>query len=321
MTMERVMSCLLLESRIPRLRSAKPQSTGKHRVPANSGLDVRSGVKLRSLAAHMLRIRLHPRCMRLRRPAPRPTPARLLSSSMPTAQSFPQQQPLTDAELDRLAEFLGRCKGGKAMNLEELDGFFAALVAGPDTVMPREYYPYVFGGTLEETCEFDSLDHVNLILGLLSQHWNTIAGTLYAGEPYLPLLLEDDNGLAPANDWAHGFMRGVELRSEQWAELIGSEEHGGSIIPMFMLHHEHDPVPEMRPEPIEPERREDIIVHMAAGLVQIYRYYLARRQTPMPRRPSSQPTRREAAKVGRNDPCPCGSGRKYKHCHGGGNMH
>jgi len=22
------------------------------------------------------------------------------------------------------------------------------------------------------------------------------------------------------------------------------------------------------------------------------------------------------AKVGRNDPCPCGSGKKYKHCHG-----
>jgi len=22
------------------------------------------------------------------------------------------------------------------------------------------------------------------------------------------------------------------------------------------------------------------------------------------------------AKAGRNDPCPCGSGRKYKHCHG-----
>ena len=26
--------------------------------------------------------------------------------------------------------------------------------------------------------------------------------------------------------------------------------------------------------------------------------------------------RREGAKVGRNDPCPCGSGKKYKHCHG-----
>jgi preprotein translocase subunit SecA len=25
---------------------------------------------------------------------------------------------------------------------------------------------------------------------------------------------------------------------------------------------------------------------------------------------------REVPKVGRNEPCPCGSGRKYKHCHG-----
>jgi preprotein translocase SecA subunit len=28
------------------------------------------------------------------------------------------------------------------------------------------------------------------------------------------------------------------------------------------------------------------------------------------------PTRREGEKVGRNDPCPCGSGKKYKRCHG-----
>jgi preprotein translocase subunit SecA len=29
-----------------------------------------------------------------------------------------------------------------------------------------------------------------------------------------------------------------------------------------------------------------------------------------------QPLVRRADKVGRNDPCPCGSGKKYKHCHG-----
>ena len=29
-----------------------------------------------------------------------------------------------------------------------------------------------------------------------------------------------------------------------------------------------------------------------------------------------QPTVRHTEKVGRNDPCPCGSGKKYKHCHG-----
>ncbi len=32
---------------------------------------------------------------------------------------------------------------------------------------------------------------------------------------------------------------------------------------------------------------------------------------------AAQPQRRNEAKVGRNDPCPCGSGKKYKRCHGG----
>ena len=29
-----------------------------------------------------------------------------------------------------------------------------------------------------------------------------------------------------------------------------------------------------------------------------------------------QTVRRDEPKVGRNDPCPCGSGKKYKKCHG-----
>ena len=29
-----------------------------------------------------------------------------------------------------------------------------------------------------------------------------------------------------------------------------------------------------------------------------------------------EPVRRDRPKVGRNDPCPCGSGKKYKKCHG-----
>ena len=34
------------------------------------------------------------------------------------------------------------------------------------------------------------------------------------------------------------------------------------------------------------------------------------------RRPSSQTIKRGGTKVGRNDPCPCGSGKKFKKCHG-----
>jgi preprotein translocase subunit SecA len=37
---------------------------------------------------------------------------------------------------------------------------------------------------------------------------------------------------------------------------------------------------------------------------------------PQPQRPSAPPVRREGPKIGRNDPCPCGSGQKFKKCHG-----
>jgi uncharacterized protein len=43
------------------------------------------------------------------------------------------------------------------MNIEELDGFFVALIAGPETVMPTGYYPEVFGGEIRKLCEFTSL--------------------------------------------------------------------------------------------------------------------------------------------------------------------
>ena len=231
-------------------------------------------------------------------------------------QTFTQNEPLTDAALDRLGAFLKGCKGGRAMNVEQLDGFFAALIAGPDTVMPSECYPEVFGGEMSEACEFGSLGEANEILGLMMRHWNTIASTLYKGEPYVPLLLEGEDGVVQGNDWARGFMRGMHMRQDGWAELVNDEEHGGCLIPMMMLYHEHDEDPEMRPQPISPEQREEVIVHMAAGLLKAYKYFRSHREanTGTPLRPEP---RRNAPKVRRNSPCPCGSRKKYKKCCGG----
>ena len=44
------------------------------------------------------------------------------------------------------------------MNLEELDGFFSAIIAGPEPVMPSEYNREVFGGEMSEVVEFSGLD-------------------------------------------------------------------------------------------------------------------------------------------------------------------
>ena len=144
-----------------------------------------------------------------------------------TMRAFAPDEPLTDAELDRLEEFLRRCKGGGAMNIEGVDGFFAALIAGPEVVLPSEYLTEVFGGEMADTCEFDNLDEANEILGFLMRHWNAIAATLHKDEVYVPLLLEDEDGVQHGNDWARGFMRGVEFSHEAWGELISDEKHGG----------------------------------------------------------------------------------------------
>jgi uncharacterized protein len=143
----------------------------------------------------------------------------------------------------------------------------------------------------------------------MMRHWNTIADSLLKGEVYIPLLLEDARGVVHGNDWAHGFKRGMDMRHDGWGVLVNDDDHGGCIVPMFMLHHEHDADPKMRPKPIDSKQREDIIAHMAVGLLQAYQYFRTR---PL----GTAEPRRNAQKAGRNDLCPCGSGKKYKRCCG-----
>jgi uncharacterized protein len=91
------------------------------------------------------------------------------------------------------------------------------------------------------------------------------------------------------------------------------------MIPMLMLYHEHDEDPSMRPKPIGPEHREKVIVSMATGLVETYLYF---RQNGQPDVSTRGPEPRHAnVKIGRNDPCSCGSGKKYKRCCGGATIH
>ena len=233
------------------------------------------------------------------------------------------ENPLTDTEYDRLADALNRFHGDRAMNLEQLDGFFAALICGPDPVHPSEYLPEIWGGDMADEEAFEDQQQLKDFLDLVLRHWNAIADTLQSGDVHLPLLLEDDQGIAHANDWAQGFLRGMALRRTDWGDLLKDEDEGGWIIPIFALAHEHDPDPTMRPyrEPMTEARREDLIVRAAAGITAIYRYFEPRRRMLADLRSERPAHRRTGQKIGRNDPCSCGSGKKYKHCCGKPTLH
>lgn len=230
--------------------------------------------------------------------------------------------PLTEAELDRLEEFLATLKekDDLAMGLEELDGFLTALIVGPESVPPSEYLQEIFGS---EVMSNFTRDEAEEILGLIFRHWNTIADTLGKGEFYDPVYTKFENELPCANDWSHGFMRGASMRYESWKELLESEEHGGAVFAMMLLDHEHDPDPELRPPPLTSEKRKQLLGLLEAGIVITYRYFKPHREleaTQLADDSEDEIPRqqiRTQAKIGRNEPCPCGSGKKYKRCCGG----
>lgn len=61
------------------------------------------------------------------------------------------------------------------------------------------------------------------------------------------------------------------------------------------------------------ERNHEIINHTEIAEFRMHegRWYYYDSEFPNP-----ETVRRQGAKIGRNDACPCGSGRKYKKCHG-----
>jgi uncharacterized protein len=79
----------------------------------------------------------------------------------------------------------------------------------------------------------------------------------------------------------------------------------------------------MRPykEPVSAERREKLIVGAAAGVTGIYRYFETQRLVENHLFSNTATVRRVTPKIGRNDPCPCGSGKKFKQCCGRTTLH
>ena len=64
--------------------------------------------------------------------------------------------------------------GDDAMLLEELDGFIAGLLVCPELIKPSEWLPVVWGSEGEDDPAFDSLDHLNRVLGLVMEHCNDV---------------------------------------------------------------------------------------------------------------------------------------------------
>jgi len=217
---------------------------------------------------------------------------------------------LTSRELEKLEGYLARFP--QSMTVEMLDGFFAALVCSPQLVMPSVYMPHVLG---EDESKLADLEEVKDFCALIIRHWNSVARALARKDKrYGLVLVSPEDNKSYGNDWAVGFLQGVRIGGSAWGDLINDEENGGIFVPLFALAHEHDPDPELRPNPIDEDQRNLMLATISASLGGAFEYFAQHRRQPLT---DSHTGQAMPKKVGRNEPCPCGSARKYKHCCGG----
>jgi len=124
----------------------------------------------------------------------------------------------------------------------------------------------------------------------------------------------DDTGFLVGALWAHGFRVGCDLRAEAWDQRVADWEGLDEAlfdIDNLTLGLGDDPADEDPDEPLPTlAQRLQVVQAIPALLHTLYRVAQSQGE------PSVEPFRRESPKTGRNDPCPCGSGRKDKHCHG-----
>ena len=145
-------------------------------------------------------------------------------------------QSLSEAELERVREILDRFGDKRAMNLEQIDGFLAALVCGPDDIPQSEYLREIWGDDMVNEAAFARQPILQVFVSLIMRHRDAIAHTLRTDAVYTPLLLQDQDGVACGNDWANGFVRGMELRRQLWTRLLTTTNKEGLSCPSSPWH-------------------------------------------------------------------------------------
>ena len=219
--------------------------------------------------------------------------------------------PLTDEELDELGEFLlSAATPDDAMDISMLDGFLTALAIGPNNLPPSEWMPVVWGGEMA----WQTREQAERVIGLVFRHANDIVFHL-RDEPdsFEPLLYEEEHegAVVPLIDeWCAGFVAGMALDEEGWRPLIESEE-GDELLHAILLFGSAAGADALRDDPTLEDRYEEFAASLGESVMAIREWWL-------PTRKRKSTLRREEPKVGRNELCPCGSGKKFKKCCGSG---
>ena len=213
-----------------------------------------------------------------------------------------------DPDLARLEAMLDAL-GEDAMVLGQLDGYLCGVAVAPEEIGESDWLPGVFG----QATNLDDAAMLGVDLPKLTGHvldrFEAIKVEL-AEDRYQPLFDIDGEDIL-WEIWMDGFETAMALRLDAWNKLLRSHKESRAQEAAFgmtdLLAASDPTLVEAQladPQVVALQREAPMLIPRLAG--ELYRAHrLAAPQAPL-----------RVASVGRNDPCPCGSGLKYKRCHG-----
>jgi uncharacterized protein len=239
---------------------------------------------------------------------------------------------LNQAERDRLAPLL--------RPLPWIDGLVAAVVIAPSAPDAAAGLP----GKEEVEAALDWLDFiwseenedavgkltpaqsVEVVMPVMDHYCHIANALLDAPDTYRPYLAGGGDPAEAAAQWADGFRIGITLEPDAWAPLFADEDALSLLVVIFSLLRDEDMPEQMRAESPFRDMPADRREHMRRAAVEMLpEIVLALHGHALglnddenldldDDNDEAKPHVRAAPKVGRNDPCPCGSGKKYKKC-------
>ena len=233
---------------------------------------------------------------------------------------------LSDAEFQELDELLAATPEPLlAMDAVMLDGYLCGLLVQPMLIAPQQWLPWVFdaeGRSLPEAG--DQVAHERAQALTLRRH-TALNRALLDDAWFHPLILEDaDEADDDADDAAAlnavsrallPWVAGFQDACARFPALLELDDPAVAPALARLFRHLPAETDEER-ELIATLDRELPLATLDDAIEELVAAVADLANLTRDARYRVDTVRREAPKVGRNDPCPCGSGRKYKQCHG-----
>jgi uncharacterized protein len=234
---------------------------------------------------------------------------------------------LTDAEFDELARLLDATPAPlQPLDLPMLDGYLAGVLVQPRLVPQQEWLGPVFDFERRALPPASDTRWLERTVELIERRRSVINAGIGEQGLFDPVVLDAEQ-LPPASEydavtspisrallpWAAGFQWAQECFPDLHAMAADDSAAAAALARIYRhLPAQDDAERALRAslEGMAPLTDLDLAIDdLVAATVELWdlsaepRYAVAT-------------VRRDSPKVGRNDPCPCGSGRKFKTCHG-----